>query len=335
MLGTRTLRAVVVITLVVMAVPVGAERGPFAQLPEEWRQLFPAETEVLDLGLLPVIQEAPGNTPTPFALPGTAHVIMVPEVYYEGTTGALEGVAVTYRLEERSTWTATGRELLLWAAEVEVGVRRYDDEATLAEEFADFFDPVRDIAVQLGDQAFLSHRAEKHEHLLGVRAGRHGISLHLTLAPGALRPMVHEPLRKLVLRWAELIVERVSTEAEQSPASMPLAEDSAVRRALVCQGVDEDGELVGCTDSFPAGTEKVMLYLEMVGARPNTEIQVTWYHDDDIIGRELLLVSGDRRSLSYLYARGRATLWSGSYAAEISENGRLVGRLVFRVEGED
>lgn len=91
MLGTRTLRAVVVITLVVMAVPVGAERGPFAQLPEEWRQLFPAETEVLDLGLLPVIQEAPGNTPTPFALPGTAHVIMVPEVYYEGTTGALEG----------------------------------------------------------------------------------------------------------------------------------------------------------------------------------------------------------------------------------------------------
>ncbi len=123
------------------------------------------------------------------------------------------------------------------------------------------------------------------------------------------------------------------TVGGQAFQPMPLAPDSAIKQAVVCLGFDERSRLVGRQETYPAGTEKVALYLEMVDARPNSEIQVTWYLEDRIIGRHVLIVSGDKKNLSYLYAAGRDSLWVGSYAAEIRENGRLVGRLTFRIEG--
>ncbi|MGD9494701.1 MAG: hypothetical protein AB7Y46_00195 [Armatimonadota bacterium] len=116
--------------------------------------------------------------------------------------------------------------------------------------------------------------------------------------------------------------------------AMALAGECAIRQAVICLGFDERSGLTGVQESFPAGTEKIALYLEIAGAGPNWEVQITWYLEEKIIGRQLLLVSGDSKSISYLYAGGRQTLWPGAYAAEMRENGRLVGRLVFRVEGE-
>lgn len=113
---------------------------------------------------------------------------------------------------------------------------------------------------------------------------------------------------------------------------MPVAEDSSVARAVVCLGFDERSRLRGVKDIFPRGTEKVALYLETDGARPNTEIQLTWYHEDDVIGRQILLLSGSKKNISYVYAGNRPDLWVGWYAVEIKENSELVARLTFRVE---
>lgn len=115
---------------------------------------------------------------------------------------------------------------------------------------------------------------------------------------------------------------------------IPLAEDSSIRRAVICLGFDDRSGLRGVQDVFPSGTEKVALYMEMVDARPNTEIQMTWRRDGNIIARQLLLVSGDKKNIGYLYAAGQEHLWDGHYAVDIRENGRDVGRVTFRVGDE-
>jgi len=117
-----------------------------------------------------------------------------------------------------------------------------------------------------------------------------------------------------------------------APEAVALAEDSAIRQAVICRGFDERSRLRGVQDVFPADTEKVALFLDIQGARPNSEIQITFVHEGRILGRQVLLLSGDKKNLSYLYAGGRDTLWPGAYAAEVEENGRLVARLLFRVE---
>lgn len=112
---------------------------------------------------------------------------------------------------------------------------------------------------------------------------------------------------------------------------LPLAEDSAVKQAVICLGFDDRGGLVGVQDVYPDGTEKVALYLELRGAAPNTEFEVVWHHDGRILAREIMLASGNRKTISHLYAVNRETLWTGSYAVEIRENGRLVARRVFSI----
>lgn len=468
MRGTQAVSAAAMLLVLVLAAStVHAERGPFAQLPQDWQRLFPSEAEIVSLEAFPVIAAPTDGRPVPFALPGTPLVAMAPEVEYEIVAGAVELVSVPYQLAETSTWTADGREVVLWTAQFEVGVRVHGSEAELAAVFAEDVDPDRDEPVALGDQAYFVGQTEDHEAQLEVRTGRYEVGVRFEVAPGIFRGVAPEPLRRLARGWAALIVGRITGAAaaptaaatatgsrvavtaqaagfapqtqdlivpagrvpgeitvrvtvrtvaggvarpapgasvslpdygvaattsaegtavlrargpgqdpvvgmagfdlvpateptddpggmgddqaqtggaiapETTPAApepaplepMPLLTDSAVRQATVCQGVDEEGALVGCLEIFPAGTEKVSLYLEIVGARPNSEVQVTWYLDGKIIGRELVLVSGDRRLLSYLYAQGRQDLWAGAYAVELRENGALVGRLVFRVAG--
>jgi len=105
-----------------------------------------------------------------------------------------------------------------------------------------------------------------------------------------------------------------------------------VKQAVICLGFDDRSGLRGVQDVFPADTEKVALYIEIEDARPNTEVQITWLHETKILRRHLLLVSGDKRTMQYMYAANRPTLWLGPYSVEIKENGELVGRLLFRVE---
>lgn len=126
-----------------------------------------------------------------------------------------------------------------------------------------------------------------------------------------------------------------TTPAQPQPAHelapMELLATSAVKKAIICLGVNDVGELFGVQDVFPADTEKIALYLEFEGAPANSEIQFSYYHDGKLIARQLLIVSGDRRTISYFFASNNPTLWPGHYAIEIRENGKLVGRRLFEV----
>ncbi len=113
-----------------------------------------------------------------------------------------------------------------------------------------------------------------------------------------------------------------------------MADDSVLEQAIICTGLSDRGKPLNVKDVYPTETEKLALYLQIGDAPPNTELELKWQRDGKVIARSLLLVAGDKKSLSYLYSKNRETLWAGEYAVEIEEDDRLVARLVFRVGGE-
>ena len=113
--------------------------------------------------------------------------------------------------------------------------------------------------------------------------------------------------------------------------SLPLQASSCVKKAITCLGLDERQGLRGVAELFPTGTEKVALYVEIRAAKPNTEIELTWQRDGEIVGRQILLASGTQKSMSYLFAKDHPSLRDGYYAVDIEETDTLVGRVVFTI----
>ncbi len=74
------------------------------------------------------------------------------------------------------------------------------------------------------------------------------------------------------------------------------------------------------------------MFLDFAGAPANTEISLEWHRGGKIILRQLLLVSGDRQVITFVYPERLRYLRGGSYAVEILENDRLVSRLRFAVQ---
>ena len=117
----------------------------------------------------------------------------------------------------------------------------------------------------------------------------------------------------------------------QQPA-VSLSADSVVKQAVLCERVDEHNAPQGVTDTFPAGTKKVGLYLKITGAPANTEILLQWSRAGTIVRRQLLMVRGDKQLISYIYPGREPHLRAGNYAVEIQQNDRLVARLPFTIE---
>ncbi len=116
----------------------------------------------------------------------------------------------------------------------------------------------------------------------------------------------------------------------QQPA-VSLSPDSIVKQAVVCKRVDEHNAPQGATDTFPAGTQKVGLYLKIKGAPANTEITMEWSRGGRLLRRQLLLATSDKELISYIYAAGQQSLKAGDYAVEIKENDQSVARLLFTI----
>jgi len=118
---------------------------------------------------------------------------------------------------------------------------------------------------------------------------------------------------------------------EQKPA-ISLVESSVVKEAVLCEGVDENNQPEGVTNTFPPGTAKLGLYLRIVDAPANTELMLKWYRGQRLLDRRMVLVAGDRQLITYIYAASTESLRAGGYTVEILENGDLVARMPFTVQ---
>ena len=122
-----------------------------------------------------------------------------------------------------------------------------------------------------------------------------------------------------------------STPALQTPTTTP-SPDSVVKQAVLCTGVDEHNVPQGVSNSFPAGTQKVALYVKIEDAPANAEITVEWSRDGRLLRRRLMVVAGNKQFISYVYASQQQSMQAGNYVVEIKENGRLVTRLPFTIQ---
>jgi hypothetical protein len=111
----------------------------------------------------------------------------------------------------------------------------------------------------------------------------------------------------------------------------PLAADSFVKRAVICLDIDEQGKLVGESNAFGFGVEKVGLYVRMVDAPPGSEVTLEWLHEGNPLHKQIIMVEGTHSSFTYLAAVNKPQLWEGAHAVIIRENGRHVGTVTFTV----
>lgn len=215
--GTSTSRIAVLIaaTLMIMAGGALAERMPVDQLPQEWASLFPAPNEILDSGYFPIVKPPQDGGELPFVLPGTPYLALLPKAYYDsdGAGTPIKAVSLDYDVGEKTVWKDDGREILLWKGSFDVSVRRYATEGELVQSFTQAYEPARDEAVSIGDQAFFDATVGRDEEHLYVRVGRHWVTVDFSIAPGMYRQTVHEPLKQVAMEWARRIVARIEGSA--------------------------------------------------------------------------------------------------------------------------
>lgn len=357
--------AVVVATTTLPASAHTMDRVAFEQLPHQWARLLPSASQISGSQVFPVVKPPPDGGELLFALPGRT-VIEPQEPWVDQSDAAtgIQEVSRTYSIREMALWTGSDRELRLWRARLDVTITCMFSEPQARQRYAEAFDASQGSPVSVGAEGHTWTPPVADEYRVTARVGRFILNVGVSLQRDLYREAARRPMQDLMLEVARDVANRLATgptpgggqtRARQTAAGagtdlatggqtavapiggtrfqpQPLSEDSAIRKAVICLGFDERSQLTGAQETFPAGTEKVALYLEIEGARPNSEIQGTWYRQNQIIGRQLLIVSGDRKSISYVYAGDRTALWPGPYVVELRENGTLVARLTFRIQ---
>lgn len=117
--------------------------------------------------------------------------------------------------------------------------------------------------------------------------------------------------------------------AAPTPSTVALSPASFIRKARLVTGVTPEGDPESFYGTLPEGAERVGVYLDIVRAPEESEILLTWYRDGQELARRLLVVTGDRRTVSYLTPREEGGFPPGTYWLEITTNGTLAARLVF------
>jgi len=111
----------------------------------------------------------------------------------------------------------------------------------------------------------------------------------------------------------------------------PQLSDPVIRRAAVCEGVDEKHQPI-LRSSFPADTQRIGIYLEWANAAPNTQIRIQWYRDGKALWDSRMVAEGTRRAVSYLRSGESGTpLKSGRYQAQIFRGSTPVVALTFTI----
>ncbi len=118
------------------------------------------------------------------------------------------------------------------------------------------------------------------------------------------------------------------------PDPIKLPDDSFIRQARLCTGVDERNRPETFYGRVPAGAQRVGLYLAIEDAPAGSELLLVWYRDGQVLNRRLLVLSGDRRTVNYIMSAGAGELPSGNYWVEILVDDEPIARLVFRAEGD-
>jgi hypothetical protein len=126
----------------------------------------------------------------------------------------------------------------------------------------------------------------------------------------------------------------VADDDDDGPVSgelPPQLSDPVIRRAGVCESVDDQNRPI-LRNSFPAGTQRIGIYLEWANAAPNTQIRIQWYQDGKALWDSRMVAEGTRRAVSYLRSGKSGTaLQSGSYRAQVFRGDTPVANLTFTI----
>ena len=119
------------------------------------------------------------------------------------------------------------------------------------------------------------------------------------------------------------------TPPVETPEPLKLAKEGYLREAYLSTGVQGDSP-VKLEGALPEGTERLGVYLEIKDAPRGSVLAMELVRGGHSLGRRLLGVNGDRRTVSYFVLSSGYK--PGQYWLEISEDDRLVTRILFEVK---
>ena len=106
-----------------------------------------------------------------------------------------------------------------------------------------------------------------------------------------------------------------------------------IREATLATGLDADDHLLNVGQVFGADMGQLLVFVHVQDAPPNTIVGVSVQQGpDDIIGRRLLRVAGEKRLAVTFYPSRSETFPPGDYECALTINGADAGLIPFRVE---
>lgn len=122
--------------------------------------------------------------------------------------------------------------------------------------------------------------------------------------------------------------ERPAAEHAPLPEAVSPPRDSYLSTLYLCTGVD-GSRPVRLEEALPEGADRLGVYLDIRDAPPGTVLELELWHEEFSLGRRLLSVSGDRRTITYFMPETGFS--AGSWWLEVSSDDGLLARLLFEV----
>jgi len=96
-----------------------------------------------------------------------------------------------------------------------------------------------------------------------------------------------------------------------------------IEEVQICEELDDTLRPVNVDKNMPSDSQQICVWFSYSRARRGDSIEISWYHEENVIQRELLRLSDSKGVKAfYLLREDGSPLESGFYSVHISCNGR-------------
>ncbi len=107
--------------------------------------------------------------------------------------------------------------------------------------------------------------------------------------------------------------------------------DSCLQKVTVGTSLDEKKRLVDAGEKFSAGTEQLVVLLQLTDAPANTDVTVQFFHGDRLLLQRPILVSGSHKFAVTIYSRSTESFQPGEYRCQVKVNDQVAWELPIRI----
>jgi len=129
-----------------------------------------------------------------------------------------------------------------------------------------------------------------------------------------------------------LVAGRPAWAAAAGPARLDQPQ-GVIQEAVVCSDTDDQGRPVADSSVFPAGTERIGLYVHLAAPETRTTVDLRLLHGKEPLQTYLVTVKGDRQFVWWIAPASGGQFEAGEYSFEVRDRDERICALDFSVGG--